>query len=212
MILYHLWKLIHPVCFVYVYVCVCVCVCVCYLSSQTDPGWYISSVPTAGALQFGRIFVWTDQLPVCVKADTSWPQPRNPTRPQNTGLDSMGRVWRWLSCFSYGIIHFIFNIQLEGETWRAEVVFIGLSIVTSIFLSFFLAWAERRGYKTAKAARNDAYRAANSLLRLAIDGRMCLCLQPPGYTQSKGQRSNHYYVIHNSRPDFMCNFYVPKIL
>ncbi|XP_054869649.1 guanine nucleotide-binding protein-like 1 [Amphiprion ocellaris] len=35
------------------------------------------------------------------------------------------------------------------------------------------AWAERRGYKTAKAARNDVYRAANSLLRLAIDGREC---------------------------------------
>ncbi|KAJ0066336.1 hypothetical protein NL108_011168, partial [Boleophthalmus pectinirostris] len=44
------------------------------------------------------------------------------------------------------------------------------------------AWAERRGYKTAKAARNDVYRAANSLLRLAIDGRLCLCLRPPGYS------------------------------
>ncbi|XP_051574968.1 guanine nucleotide-binding protein-like 1 isoform X1 [Myxocyprinus asiaticus] len=53
------------------------------------------------------------------------------------------------------------------------------------------AWAERRGYKTAKAARNDVYRAANSLLQLAIDGRLCLCLQPPGYTQSRDEWESH---------------------
>uniref|UniRef100_A0A673LNS4 Guanine nucleotide-binding protein-like 1 n=1 Tax=Sinocyclocheilus rhinocerous TaxID=307959 RepID=A0A673LNS4_9TELE len=53
------------------------------------------------------------------------------------------------------------------------------------------AWAERRGYKTAKAARNDVYRAANSLLRLAIDGRLCLCLRPPGYVQSKDEWESH---------------------
>ncbi|KAM3613725.1 uncharacterized protein V6R79_004265 [Siganus canaliculatus] len=53
------------------------------------------------------------------------------------------------------------------------------------------AWAERRGYKTAKAARNDVYRAANSLLRLAIDGRLCLCLRPPGYSCLKDHWENH---------------------
>uniref|UniRef100_A0A671SRG0 Guanine nucleotide-binding protein-like 1 n=1 Tax=Sinocyclocheilus anshuiensis TaxID=1608454 RepID=A0A671SRG0_9TELE len=53
------------------------------------------------------------------------------------------------------------------------------------------AWAERRGYKTAKAARNDVYRAANGLLRLAIDGRLCLCLRPPGYAQSKDEWESH---------------------
>lgn len=53
-----------------------------------------------------------------------------------------------------------------------------------------LAWAERRGYKTAKAARNDVYRAANSLLRLAIDGRLCLCLRPPGYSCLRGKRGS----------------------
>ncbi|XP_056301061.1 guanine nucleotide-binding protein-like 1 [Pseudoliparis swirei] len=53
------------------------------------------------------------------------------------------------------------------------------------------AWAERRGYKTAKAARNDVYRAANSLLRLAIDGRLCLCLKPPGYSCLKEHWENH---------------------
>ncbi|XP_029308061.1 guanine nucleotide-binding protein-like 1 isoform X1 [Cottoperca gobio] len=53
------------------------------------------------------------------------------------------------------------------------------------------AWAERRGYKTAKAARHDVYRAANSLLRLAIDGRLCLCLRPPGYSCLKEHWENH---------------------
>uniref|UniRef100_A0A3Q2PBQ8 Guanine nucleotide-binding protein-like 1 n=1 Tax=Fundulus heteroclitus TaxID=8078 RepID=A0A3Q2PBQ8_FUNHE len=53
------------------------------------------------------------------------------------------------------------------------------------------AWAERRGYKTAKAARNDVYRSANSLLRLAIDGRLCLCLRPPGYSCLKDHWENH---------------------
>ncbi|XP_017561536.1 guanine nucleotide-binding protein-like 1 [Pygocentrus nattereri] len=53
------------------------------------------------------------------------------------------------------------------------------------------AWAERRGYKTAKAARNDVYRAANSLLRLAIDGRLCLYLRPPGYALNKDQWESH---------------------
>ncbi|XP_012676935.2 guanine nucleotide-binding protein-like 1 [Clupea harengus] len=53
------------------------------------------------------------------------------------------------------------------------------------------AWAERRGYKTAKAARNDVYRSANSLLRLAVDGRLCLCLRPPGYSEQKDQWESH---------------------
>ncbi|NWV27643.1 GNL1 protein, partial [Origma solitaria] len=38
------------------------------------------------------------------------------------------------------------------------------------------AWAEKRGYKTARAARNDAARAANALLRLAAEGRLRLCM------------------------------------
>ncbi|XP_078073639.1 guanine nucleotide-binding protein-like 1 isoform X2 [Mustelus asterias] len=53
------------------------------------------------------------------------------------------------------------------------------------------AWAEKRGYKTAKAARNDVYRAANSILRLTVDGRLCLCMRPPGYTLQKGDWQQH---------------------
>ncbi|XP_072286041.1 guanine nucleotide-binding protein-like 1 [Pyxicephalus adspersus] len=53
------------------------------------------------------------------------------------------------------------------------------------------AWAEKRGYRTAKASRNDTYRAANSLLRLAVDGRLCLCMRPPGYSLNKGAWEQH---------------------
>ncbi|XP_039762912.1 guanine nucleotide-binding protein-like 1 [Pararge aegeria] len=46
-------------------------------------------------------------------------------------------------------------------------------------------WAKKRGYLTAKAARLDTYRAANSILRMALDGRICLWLRPPGYTDQR---------------------------
>lgn len=47
-------------------------------------------------------------------------------------------------------------------------------------------WAKKRGYLTAKAARLDSYRSANSLLRMALDGKICLCLTPPEYSSKKG--------------------------
>ncbi|KAM8793807.1 guanine nucleotide-binding protein-like 1 [Eudromia elegans] len=43
------------------------------------------------------------------------------------------------------------------------------------------AWAEKRGYRTARAARADAHRAATGILRMAAEGRLRLCLRPPGY-------------------------------
>lgn len=52
-------------------------------------------------------------------------------------------------------------------------------------------WAKKRGYLTAKAARLDSYRAANSLLRMALDGKICLCLWPPGYSDKKELWSSH---------------------
>uniref|UniRef100_A0A674GTX3 Guanine nucleotide-binding protein-like 1 n=1 Tax=Taeniopygia guttata TaxID=59729 RepID=A0A674GTX3_TAEGU len=53
------------------------------------------------------------------------------------------------------------------------------------------AWAEKRGYKTARAARNDVARAANGLLRLAAEGRLRLCFRPPGYSQEKERWELH---------------------
>ncbi|XP_054276390.1 guanine nucleotide-binding protein-like 1 [Macrosteles quadrilineatus] len=46
-------------------------------------------------------------------------------------------------------------------------------------------WALKRGFRTAKAARLDSYRAANHILRMALDGKIALCLRPPGYHANK---------------------------
>lgn len=49
------------------------------------------------------------------------------------------------------------------------------------------AWAKQRGYLTAKAARPDTYRAANALLRMQLEGKICIYLRPPNYTEKKGK-------------------------
>jgi len=43
------------------------------------------------------------------------------------------------------------------------------------------AWAEKRGFMTARGSRPDSYRAANELLRLSVEGKLVFCLQPLGY-------------------------------
>ncbi|KAK2165506.1 hypothetical protein LSH36_49g06051 [Paralvinella palmiformis] len=53
------------------------------------------------------------------------------------------------------------------------------------------AWAKKRGFVTAKAARHDVYRAANNILRLAVDGRICLCTRPPEFTKQKSEWETH---------------------
>ncbi|CAG9764541.1 unnamed protein product [Ceutorhynchus assimilis] len=52
-------------------------------------------------------------------------------------------------------------------------------------------WAKKRGYLTAKAARLDSYRAANSILRMALDGKICLCLRPQGYLEKLDYWKTH---------------------
>lgn len=43
-------------------------------------------------------------------------------------------------------------------------------------------WATKRGYFAAKSSRPDVYRAANQILRMALDGRtVCLTFYPPDY-------------------------------
>ncbi|GIZ04018.1 guanine nucleotide-binding protein-like 1, partial [Caerostris extrusa] len=54
------------------------------------------------------------------------------------------------------------------------------------------AWAIKRGFRTAKAARPDVYRAANNILRMALDGRtICLAFYPPNFTKEKAMWSEH---------------------
>jgi ribosome biogenesis GTPase A len=53
------------------------------------------------------------------------------------------------------------------------------------------AFALKRGFLTAKAARPDTYRAANSILRMALDGKITLSLKPRGYHQRKEFWESH---------------------
>lgn len=53
------------------------------------------------------------------------------------------------------------------------------------------AFALKRGFLTAKAARPDTYRAANSILRMALDGKITLSLKPKGYSNQKKFWESH---------------------
>ncbi|KAF8773110.1 guanine nucleotide-binding protein-like 1 isoform X1 [Argiope bruennichi] len=54
------------------------------------------------------------------------------------------------------------------------------------------AWAIKRGFRTARTARPDVYRAANNILRMALDGRtICLAFYPPNYTKEKAAWAEH---------------------
>lgn len=53
------------------------------------------------------------------------------------------------------------------------------------------AWALKRGFLTAKAARPDTNRAANSILRMALSGQITLCLFPPDFVANEEAWKNH---------------------
>ena len=58
------------------------------------------------------------------------------------------------------------------------------------------AWAEKRGFLTARTSRPDIYRAANNILRMALDGRtICLAFRPPIYFE----KGHDYWENHSSR-------------
>lgn len=60
------------------------------------------------------------------------------------------------------------------------------------------AWAEKRGFLTARTARPDIYRAANHLLRKALDGRtICLAFYPPNYHE----KGKEYWITHAKRQE-----------
>ena len=52
-------------------------------------------------------------------------------------------------------------------------------------------WAIKRGFMTKKAARPDVARAANHLLRLALEGRISLYLRPPNYKAEESKWESH---------------------
>jgi hypothetical protein len=53
------------------------------------------------------------------------------------------------------------------------------------------AFALKRGFLTAKAARPDTYRAANSILRMALDGKITLSLRPKGFKEKQDFWNSH---------------------
>lgn len=56
------------------------------------------------------------------------------------------------------------------------------------------AWATQRGFLTARSARPDTYRAANNILRMALDGKIVMSLRPEGFFERvdywKGHEGN----------------------
>ncbi|KAJ1928621.1 hypothetical protein IWQ60_001875 [Tieghemiomyces parasiticus] len=68
------------------------------------------------------------------------------------------------------------------------------------------AYAIQRGFRTAKARRPDAYRAANHLLRLVTDGRILLSFKPPGYFDRAHEKTEPHpvplvYVPEKAKPE-----------
>lgn len=53
------------------------------------------------------------------------------------------------------------------------------------------AWAIKRGFLTAKTSRPDTYRAANSLLRMALEGKFSFSLRPINYHEKESYWLNH---------------------
>lgn len=72
----------------------------------------------------------------------------------------------------------------NGRHFTYVKVIISSLVSESIIWNIFWlpkGWAVKRGYFTAKACRPDVYRAANELLRMALDGRLCISLKPRDY-------------------------------
>ncbi|OBZ88990.1 Guanine nucleotide-binding protein-like 1 [Choanephora cucurbitarum] len=62
-------------------------------------------------------------------------------------------------------------------------------------------FAEQRGFFTAKAARPDVYRAANTILRLTTDGRILLSFKPPGFFHSTKYEKLRVIEADKASPD-----------
>lgn len=47
-------------------------------------------------------------------------------------------------------------------------------------------WALKRNFVTARTGRLDSYRAANSILRMALEGKICIYVYPPQWVDNIG--------------------------
>lgn len=75
------------------------------------------------------------------------------------------------------------TLNLTPEVPKLEEFLLETDYVTDGWTAWKIceAWAMKRGYRTAKAARLDVPRAANHILRLAVDGRIVLSTVPHGF-------------------------------
>lgn len=53
------------------------------------------------------------------------------------------------------------------------------------------AWATQRGFLTARSARPDTARAANNILRMALDGKIVMSLRPEGFFEKEDYWKAH---------------------
>lgn len=77
-------------------------------------------------------------------------------------------------------------LKLETEIKKLEDFLLEKDYVKDGWTAWKIceSWAMKRGYRTAKAARLDVARAANHILRLALDGRIVLATVPKGFKWS----------------------------
>ncbi|XP_053976140.1 guanine nucleotide-binding protein-like 1 [Hylaeus volcanicus] len=73
----------------------------------------------------------------------------------------------------------ILNLQHSGreDTWSA--------------MDICEHWAIKRNFVTARVGRPDTYRAANALLRMALEGKICMYVYPPNWGVSKENWEDH---------------------
>lgn len=72
----------------------------------------------------------------------------------------------------------ILNIQQEdGEKWSPILI--------------CEAWAMKRGFLTARSGRPDVARAANNILRMALDGKIVMSLKPPQFYEKIEEFRKH---------------------
>lgn len=90
----------------------------------------------------------------------------------------------------FSVVHFlaervdlVAGLGLAAEVGKLEDLLLERRYVVDGWSAWKIceAWAMKRGYRTAKAARLDVYRAANHILRLALEGRIVLATLPKGF-------------------------------
>ncbi|XP_063901929.1 guanine nucleotide-binding protein-like 1 isoform X2 [Zophobas morio] len=76
-------------------------------------------------------------------------------------------------------------VRLLGLTWPYEPGSVSDAPTKPQWSAWAVcdAWAKKRGFHTAKAGRLDTYRAANNILRLAVEGHIVLSVKPLGFYQ-----------------------------